>query len=54
MAHDLQTRTIDYTEEHPPEWATDQEKIEFYPKKAAMFICQELRRVEAQLEDRNP
>lgn len=49
MAHDYETRTIDYSEDDPPEWATPQEKIDFYPKSAAHFICQELRRVEAEM-----
>lgn len=46
MAHDYKTRTIDYTEEHPPEWATPEEKVNFYPKRTAHFICEELRRAE--------
>lgn len=49
MAHDYKTRTIDYNEEQPPEWATPQEKIDFYPKRAAHFICEEYRRAEAKL-----
>ena len=49
MAHDFKTRTIDYSEEHPPEWATPQEKIDFHPRRAAKFICDELRRVEAEI-----
>lgn len=49
MAHDYATRTIDYTEDHPPEWATMQEKVDFYPKHAAKLIVAELRRVEAEM-----
>lgn len=49
MAHDYKTHTIDYSEERPPEWATPQEKIDFHPKRAAWFICQEVRRVEAEM-----
>ena len=49
MAHDYKTRTIDYTEEQPPEWATPQEKIDFYPKRTAKFICEEIRRAEERL-----
>lgn len=46
MAHDFKTRTIDYTQEHPPEWASPQEKIDFYPKRAAKLICLEIERNE--------
>lgn len=46
MPHDYKTRTIDYTEEHPPEWATPEEKVNFYPKRVAKFICAEIDRVE--------
>ena len=53
MAHDYKTRTIDYTEKHPPEWATPQEKIEFYPKHAAKFISEEVKRAEAKLTAEN-
>ena len=49
MPHDYQTRTIDYNEEHPPEWATREEKQDFHPKRAAKIICEELRRAEAKL-----
>lgn len=49
MAHDLKTRTIDYTQEQPPEWATPQEKIDFFPKRAAKLICEEVRRAEEKL-----
>lgn len=49
MAHDFKTRTIDYSEEQPPEWATPQEKIDFHPKRVAHFICEELRKAEAKL-----
>lgn len=53
MAHDYKTRTIDYTEEHPPEWATPEEKIRFYPKRAAKFICDEIDRVETEMAAEN-
>ena len=46
MPHDYKTRTIDYMEEHPPEWATPEEKINFHPKRAAKLICAEIDRVE--------
>ena len=52
MHHDFKTRTIDYSEEHPPEWATPQEKIDFYPKSVAYLFRQELRRVEAEIAAR--
>lgn len=52
MPHDYKTRTIDYTEEHPPEWATPEEKINFYPKRAAKFICAEIDRVEKMLAEK--
>lgn len=50
MAHDHKTRTIDYTEEHPPEWATPEEKMNFHPKRLAKFICIEIRKAEEKLE----
>lgn len=46
MLHDYKTRTIDYTEKHPPEWAMPEEKVNFYPKRVAKFICAEIDRVE--------
>ncbi len=48
MAHDKETRTIDYTMDEPPEWATPEEKIEFWPKRTAKLICMEIERVEVQ------
>ena len=50
MAHDYKTRTIDYSEEHPPKWASPQEKIDFHPKRAAKLLADEMRRVEAEME----
>ncbi len=46
MAHDLKTRTIDYTMDHPPEWATPEERIQFWPKRTAKLISMEAERVE--------
>ena len=51
MPHDYKTRTIDYMEEHPPEWATPEEKINFHPKRAAKLICAEIDRVEKLLAE---
>lgn len=50
MAHNYETRTIDYTEEHPPEWATPEEKANFYPIRAAKLICAEIRKAEDKLD----
>ena len=38
-------------EEHPPEWATPEEKINFHPKRAAKLICAEIDRVEKLLAE---
>ncbi len=46
MAHDFKTRTIDYSEKEPPEWATPEEKVKFYPRRTAHIICEELRLAE--------
>lgn len=53
MPHDYKTRTIDYMEEHPPEWATPEEKINFHPKRAAKLICAEIDRVEKLFAEQN-
>ena len=50
MAHHYETRTIDYTQEHPPEWATPEEKVNFYPIRAAKLICAEIGRAEDQMD----
>ena len=49
MAHDLKTRTIDYTMDQPPEWATPDERIKFWPKRTAKLISIEVERVEAEM-----
>lgn len=49
MAHDLKTRTIDYTMDHPPEWATPEERIQFWPKRTAKLISMEAERVEKEI-----
>lgn len=49
MPHDLKTRTIDYREESPPDWATPEEKVNFWPRRAARFMCDEIDRVEKKL-----
>lgn len=51
MAHDLKTRTIDYTMDSPPEWATPEERIQFWPKHTAKLISQEAERVEKEIEE---
>lgn len=52
MPHNFETREIDYNEEHPPEWATPEEKIKFHPRRAAMFMCAEIDRVEKLFAER--
>ncbi len=52
MAHDLKTRTIDYTMDQPPEWATPDERIMFWPKRTAKLICMEAERVEAEMAEK--
>lgn len=52
MPHDFATRTIDYREDNPPEWATPEERINFWPKRTARLICDEAERVEAEMAAR--
>lgn len=47
MPHDYKTKTVDYNEDKPPEWYTSQERIDYYPARAAWFVCREIDRVEA-------
>lgn len=49
MAHDIATKTVDYSMEQPPEWYTPQERIDYHPARAAWFISQEMKRVEAEM-----
>lgn len=47
MPHDYKTKTVDYNEEKPPDWYTSEEQINYYPARAAWFVCREIDRVEA-------
>jgi len=49
LAHDYATRTVDYNEEKAPDWYTPQERIDYHPARAAWFISQEMKRVEAEM-----